>query len=444
MSMPFERVDLSVSIPAASEQRALVRRARPVPVDIAARVAAAQSRVLEALVARYGPEVGGEAADEAIAWALGHTDRLQRVGTSLIDGSQKHLKRPMVHSEKRTGSGPVRVLIAGLLVALGGATIAAVSAARRPSNPIIGMTPKAMTSNQIFWLLQNNPSPDDTPSWYTLVTVDGSDAVIAEATNNSVFDGEGAEVELSGKKVRISETSEQSSARWKNANGRSFNLTMAPKNPTFRIAVEAVVASSTSSDPRPTSRTTLTSARVREVETWDLLVPSLIIQPKALVGRSSGFGVASIGVPTSEAIAQRMLAASGESAQPFRAGRYLVIAPADYRDVRPLRASEFLRTVEAVDRDRSAEIEPKRWTRIAPGVDFAASKLSDFRSVTCARTATDVACSRFLLNRRLGSRWVYSTAARDVRVDGGPRSRYRPDSARFTCSCSRHRLVRLW
>jgi hypothetical protein len=345
--------------------------------------------------------------------------RLHRVGESLIDGSQKHLKRPaMVHSERRTGGGPVRALIAGLLFALGGATIAAVAAAQRSNDPIIGMIPNGMTSNEIYWLLQNNPSPDDTPSWYTLVSVDGSDAVIAEATNNSVFDGEGAEVELSGRKVRISETSQQSSARWKNASGRSFNLTMAPRNPSFRIAVEAVVASSASSDTRTTSRTTLTSARVQEVETWDVLVPSLIIKPKALVGDARDTAVVSIDVPTSEPIAQRMLAASGESAQPLRVGRYLVIAPPEYRDVRPLRASEFLRTIEAVDRDRSAEIEPKRWTRIAPGVDFTASKLSDPRSMTCARTAADVACSRFLLNRRLGSRWVYSTAARDVRVDG--------------------------
>ena len=42
-------------------------------------VAAAQPRVLEALVARYGPEVGGEAAADAIEWALAHEDRLDGV-----------------------------------------------------------------------------------------------------------------------------------------------------------------------------------------------------------------------------------------------------------------------------------------------------------------------------------------------------------------------------
>jgi RNA polymerase sigma-70 factor, ECF subfamily len=78
MSMPFERVDFSVSMPATSDLRASLSSPRST-VDVAHLIAAAQPRVLEALVARYGPEVGSEAADEAIAWALAHTDRLGEV-----------------------------------------------------------------------------------------------------------------------------------------------------------------------------------------------------------------------------------------------------------------------------------------------------------------------------------------------------------------------------
>ncbi len=76
MSMPLERVDLSVSIPATSDQPFVIRRTPSVPASIEAAIARCQPFLLEALVARYGPEIGGEAADEAVAWALGHTDRL--------------------------------------------------------------------------------------------------------------------------------------------------------------------------------------------------------------------------------------------------------------------------------------------------------------------------------------------------------------------------------
>jgi RNA polymerase sigma-70 factor, ECF subfamily len=76
MSMPVRRVDLSVRIPATTEHAERVGPPQPVSADLSILVVAAQPRVLEALVARYGPEVGGEATDEAVAWALAHTDRL--------------------------------------------------------------------------------------------------------------------------------------------------------------------------------------------------------------------------------------------------------------------------------------------------------------------------------------------------------------------------------
>lgn len=49
------------------------------PLTFAAALADIHPRLLEALVARYGPDLGGEATDEAIAWALEHPDRLDGV-----------------------------------------------------------------------------------------------------------------------------------------------------------------------------------------------------------------------------------------------------------------------------------------------------------------------------------------------------------------------------
>jgi RNA polymerase sigma-70 factor, ECF subfamily len=76
MSMPFERVDPDVSVPATTDPGAWIQSAESATTSLVTSIASAQPRVLEALVARYGPEVGGEATDEAVAWALAHTDRL--------------------------------------------------------------------------------------------------------------------------------------------------------------------------------------------------------------------------------------------------------------------------------------------------------------------------------------------------------------------------------
>ena len=82
--MEVERVEPSMDLSPAAEPVARLggRIGAPtVPsplsnVDLRSSIAAVQPRVLEALVARYGPEVGGDAADEAVAWAVEHTDRL--------------------------------------------------------------------------------------------------------------------------------------------------------------------------------------------------------------------------------------------------------------------------------------------------------------------------------------------------------------------------------
>jgi hypothetical protein len=344
------------------------------------------------------------------------TARLQRVGTSLIDGSQKSKRPAMMSDETQRRRRPTRVFAAGLTVLLGGATISAVVTAQGPSNPIVGMIPKGMTHDEIFVLGQSTPSPEDSPSWFTLISVYGGDAAVAEATNSYAFSEDGVELVLSGRKVRISEGGKQSSAWWQNENKRFFALTMPKGVENFQKIVEATVAS-TATTAQPGRPTELESGQVQQIERWDLLSSSLFIQPIASVGTNDI--VASIETSASAAIAQRMLAGSREPVEPFRSGRFLVIAPPKYRDVRPLRRNEFVRTVAAVDRDRSKEIEPNRWTRIAPGVDFAASKLSDPGSMTCVRTTNDVACSRFLLNRRFGKRWVYSTVGvTDVRVNG--------------------------
>jgi hypothetical protein len=322
----------------------------------------------------------------------------------------------MTADETQRSKRPARLFAAGLTVVLGGATIGAVVATQRPSNPIVGAIPKGMTHGEIFQLGQSTPSPEDSPSWFSLVSIQGSDATIAEATNSYAFSEDGVELVLSGRKVRISEAGKQSSAWWQNDNKRFFALTMTKGVGNFQKVVEAAVISTatTAQSGRPTE---FESDQVQQIERWNLLVPSLFVQPTASVG--TGEIVVSIETPTSAAIAQRMFADSREQLEPFRSGRFLVIASPKYRDVRPLRRNEFLRTVAAVDRDRSKEIEPRRWTRIAPGVDFAASKLSDPSSITCVRTPRNVACSRFLLNRHLGKRWVYSTiGVKDVRVNG--------------------------
>lgn len=46
-------------------------------------VAALQARLRQAMAAKYGPEIGHEAADEAIAWALAHPDRIGGVDQPL-------------------------------------------------------------------------------------------------------------------------------------------------------------------------------------------------------------------------------------------------------------------------------------------------------------------------------------------------------------------------
>lgn len=83
MSTPCDLVLLSMDTSAATSRvdepgDASRTAARSAP-DCRTLVAAAQPRLLEALVARYGPEVGGEAAADAIEWALAHEDRLDGV-----------------------------------------------------------------------------------------------------------------------------------------------------------------------------------------------------------------------------------------------------------------------------------------------------------------------------------------------------------------------------
>lgn len=51
----------------------------PSPTDISSLIADLQPRLHQAMAARYGPEIGHEAADEAIAWALANPDRMAAV-----------------------------------------------------------------------------------------------------------------------------------------------------------------------------------------------------------------------------------------------------------------------------------------------------------------------------------------------------------------------------
>ncbi len=353
--------------------------------------------------------------------------RLQRVGSALTDAAApQRSTRPAMSTSDPT-PGPRRGVLAALVVVIGGLTIGALAFAGGPKDPVIGVIPRNITHRDILWMRFNVPAADDAPQWLSLVSVDGVDVFLSEDTTGvAIGSGSYARTKIADKDVWLSQGGAVSSASWTADSNRSFHLTTAPNSQNFRVIVEAVIRQSVAAKPAPKRPTEFTSLAMQEIERWDNRGPSLLIELKALGDRPSDQSeqgltntIFSQEAMTSAAVATRMFRASGIPVSPFRSGRYLVSAPLNYRDVRPLRMSEFRRTVRAIDRARASEINAKQWARIAPGVQLATTDPGLRSAVMCMRTTTEVACSPFLLNRLIGSRWVYSTNGEtEVRVEG--------------------------
>lgn len=266
----------------------------------------------------------------------------------------------------------------------------------------------------------------------SLVNVRGTDAVISETVSVSPrgVRGSSKTEEIDGRKVEFVDEALSSQATWNDRGDRTLTLFMPLNSPLFRSVTETAVRHVASLSNIATGPTSFSSEAITEVVRWDGREPTtlLTLKPRAGVRPENIENIENMifsqRVNTSAALAQRMFTASGLRIKPYRFGNYLVSAPPQFRNVRSLRMSEFRRLVRLLDRDRAAEIAGPRWERLNSKLEYGTVETAASR-YACVRTSIAAACDPFLINRLLGSQWVYTTVGvTEVRANGVPQKSF--------------------
>lgn len=337
-------------------------------------------------------------------------ERLVRVGRA-IDTAPASVPTAEVSAKHRTVSwirGTVVAVVAAVSVA--GAVLVA---GQGTGDPIVGVIPKGLKVSQIQAVGEIRDAPS-VARQVSLVNVDGIEVVIRESRARSDegwrADSErvvhGIRVFLSHQGVRGA--SDTLVARWSVGDGDSFVVLFPKVRRELDSIVDRLVKRSTTQSFAGAG----TGGGVTRVASWLETSEGTIIQ---IAGSPLREVVSMRSAIPSRFLNRIDLVARPWSKPRFRYGDFVVTAERNDRNVRPLRRSELRTLIKQVDKRQSATVGNPSWKPV--GDTLEAASVSE---TYCVRSARDVACGPYQLNRIVDDTWVRVAfqGTEVIRVDG--------------------------